>query len=187
MTSASAKDLAALVSAALRDIVTGEPLVGDARVDMTASDLRPIAALLTRYAEVEGELETTVEERHRLARDADHMARLGHEYAGWPAEMFQRLHRDLARLIAQVAALRADRDAANARAERLVGALRLHKAWADSEHAGPDYGGQSRDTHPDGERIWRAWWNNQLDLCERANAATDTALLTEPEAKGNSR
>lgn len=60
--------------------------------------------------------------------------------------------------------------------DELVAALRLHKAWADSEEAGPDYGGQTRDTHPDGERIWKAWWNNQLDLCERATAATDEAL-----------
>lgn len=59
----SAKDLAALVNAALKDIVTGEPLFDDARVDLTAHDLRPVAALLTRLAEVDGEMDTTEEER----------------------------------------------------------------------------------------------------------------------------
>jgi hypothetical protein len=63
-----------------------------------------------------------------------------------------------------------------AAAPDLLEALRFHKAWADSERAGPDYGGQTRDTHPDGERIWRAWWDNQLDLCGRANTATDAAI-----------
>ena len=66
--------------------------------------------------------------------------------------------------------------------ERLLTALRLHKAWADSERTGPDYGGQSRDTHPDGERIWRQWWDNQLDLCDRAQTATDAALASETRA-----
>lgn len=55
-------------------------------------------------------------------------------------------------------------------------ALRLHQAWSDSERAGPDYGNQTRDTHPDGERIWRDWWNNQLDLCARASTATAAAI-----------
>lgn len=62
--------------------------------------------------------------------------------------------------------------------------MRQAEAWADSEHAGPDYGGQTRDTHPDGERIWKAWWNNQLDLCDRANRATDAALGILSLARG---
>ena len=60
--------------------------------------------------------------------------------------------------------------------QRLVKALRLHKAWSDSERTGPDYGGQTRDTHPDGEKIWGIWRNNQLSLCDRAVSATDEAL-----------
>jgi hypothetical protein len=64
----------------------------------------------------------------------------------------------------------------------LLAALRLHKAWSDSERAGPDYGGQTRDTHPDGERIWNAWWNNQIDLCDRANTATDAAITRATES-----
>ena len=71
-------------------------------------------------------------------------------------------------------------DVANAHliaaAPDMLAALRLHKAWADSETAGPDYGGQSRATHPDGEKIWRVWWNNQLDLCDRAQSATSAAI-----------
>jgi len=65
----------------------------------------------------------------------------------------------------------------------MLAALRLHKAWKDSEATGPDYGGQSRNTHPDGEKIWRAWWNNQLDLCARAEKATDLAIA---KAEGRS-
>lgn len=64
----------------------------------------------------------------------------------------------------------------------MLAALRLHKAWADSERTGPDYGGQTRGTHPDGEKIWSAWWDNQYNLCNRANAATDAALA-KAEAK----
>lgn len=75
---------------------------------------------------------------------------------------------------------RADWDAQARRIAELEAALRLHKAWADSEDAGPDYGGQTRDTHPDGERIWRNWWNWNLDLCARAQAATDAALGDAP-------
>jgi len=63
-----------------------------------------------------------------------------------------------------------------AAAPDMLEALRLHKAWSDSERAGPDYGGQTRDTHPCGEAIWRAWWDFQLDICERAQKATDAAL-----------
>jgi hypothetical protein len=63
-----------------------------------------------------------------------------------------------------------------AAAPDMIAALRLHKAWHDSERAGPDYGGQSRATHPDGELIWRRWWNNQLDLCARSQDATNAAI-----------
>lgn len=59
---------------------------------------------------------------------------------------------------------------------RIDAARWLHKALSASVKTGPDYGGQSRDTHPDGERIWRLWWDSQLDLCDRATRATDEAL-----------
>ena len=58
----------------------------------------------------------------------------------------------------------------------LLAALRLHQAWSDSEDAGPDYGDQTRATHPDGERIWRQWWDGNLSLCERAQDATRAAI-----------
>ena len=70
-----------------------------------------------------------------------------------------------------------------AAAPELLDAAPLHQAWSDSESSGPDYGGQSRDTHPDGERIWRSWWNNQLDLCDRATRATAAAIA---KAEGRS-
>ena len=65
--------------------------------------------------------------------------------------------------------------------QKLVQALRLHKAWSDGEKTSPDYGGQTRDTHPDGEKIWRIWWDNQLDLCDRAIRATDEVLARTDE------
>ena len=61
-------------------------------------------------------------------------------------------------------------------AEKAIEALRLHQAWSDSEDAGPDYGEQSRDTHPDGERIWRQWWDGNLSLCGRAQDMTREAI-----------
>lgn len=63
-------------------------------------------------------------------------------------------------------------------------ALALHQAWSDSEDAGPDYGGQTRDTHPDGERIWRQWWDGNLSLCDRAQEATKGALAHIREVMG---
>lgn len=81
-----------------------------------------------------------------------------------------------ARLIALAPSLAARVIEQDARIARLTEALRLHQAWSDSEDAGPDYGAQTRDTHPDGERIWRQWWDGNLDLCARAQEATRTAL-----------
>ncbi|MCC6720543.1 MAG: hypothetical protein IT555_21935 [Acetobacteraceae bacterium] len=72
-------------------------------------------------------------------------------------------------------ALAPDMAAALIEAEK---ALALHQAWSDSEDAGPDYGDQTRDTHPDGERIWRQWWEGNLSLCDRAQEATRAALAT---------
>ena len=81
-----------------------------------------------------------------------------------------------ARLIALAPTLAARVIEQDARIARLTEALRLHQAWSDSEDAGPDYGAQTRDTHPDGERIWRQWWDGNLDLCARAQEATRAAL-----------
>jgi hypothetical protein len=40
-----------------------------------------------------------------------------------------------------------------------------HLEWIEKEHAGPNYYGLTRDTHPEGETIWRRWWEEQLALC----------------------
>ena len=61
-------------------------------------------------------------------------------------------------------------------AEKLAEAARLHKAWATREDEGPNYHGMNRDTHPDGEAIWREWWDGNVLLCGRAQAQTDDAL-----------
>jgi hypothetical protein len=63
-----------------------------------------------------------------------------------------------------------------AAAPDMLAALRLHQAWTDSERTGPNYGEQTRDTHPNGEEIWRIWWQGNLDLCDRANSATLAAI-----------
>jgi hypothetical protein len=76
---------------------------------------------------------------------------------------------------------------ANARliaaAPELYEAAAKHLEWIEKEHSGPDYGGLTRDTHPDGEHIWRRWWNEQLDLCadtERLCRAALTKTRGEP-------
>ena len=62
--------------------------------------------------------------------------------------------------------------AANARliaaAPDLLAACRAMIAWDDAEKAGPDYGSQTRETHPSGEAIWRTWWDSQHELCRQA-------------------
>ncbi|MEK9751609.1 MAG: hypothetical protein VW338_00135 [Rhodospirillaceae bacterium] len=68
-------------------------------------------------------------------------------------------------------------------APELLAAARAMIAWGDAEKTGPDYGSQTRDTHPDGEKIWRLWWDNQTALCERA---FDTARAALAKAEGRS-
>lgn len=75
----------------------------------------------------------------------------------------------------------AERDKLRADLAKAVCALRLHQAWSDSEDAGPDYGEQTRDTHPEGERIWRQWWEGNLSICERAQDATRLVLADMKE------
>ena len=53
--------------------------------------------------------------------------------------------------------------------------------WFDSEDRGPDYGELARDTHPNGEEIARAWWEGNLEKCDRAHRLGRAALL---RAKG---
>ena len=55
-------------------------------------------------------------------------------------------------------------------------ALETHAEWARREKAGPDYGGLTRDTHPDGERISSEWFYGNVDLCAKAEVQTTEAL-----------
>lgn len=55
-------------------------------------------------------------------------------------------------------------------------ACRALVAWFESERTGPDYGSLNRDTHPDGEEIWRAWWTGQLAQCDRAERLARQAI-----------
>ncbi len=74
---------------------------------------------------------------------------------------------------------------ANARliaaAPDLLEACRMMIAWNDAEEAGPDYGSQTRDTHPDGEQIWQRWWDDQLRLCARAFDTARAAIAKATE------
>lgn len=68
---------------------------------------------------------------------------------------------------------------------KAMAAARAILAWLESEKAGPDYGSQTRDTHPDGERIWREWWERQLRLCDAserlAREAVEGLKCQEPD------
>lgn len=60
--------------------------------------------------------------------------------------------------------------------EQMAAALRFHQLWEKREKEGPLYPfGVTRDA-PEGEKIWRAWWNDQLRLCDEAQTRTDAAL-----------
>ena len=58
----------------------------------------------------------------------------------------------------------------------LVEACRNLCAWWDGEHAGPNYGSQNRDTHPDGEAIWNEWWNRNQMLCSTTHELVRAVL-----------
>jgi hypothetical protein len=55
-------------------------------------------------------------------------------------------------------------------------ALKTFMAWMAADAASPDYHGLTRDTHPQGERIWRSWWNANLALCGQAQELGAAAL-----------
>lgn len=69
---------------------------------------------------------------------------------------------------------------ANARliaaAPDMLAALKVHQLWEKREKEGPLYPfGMSRDREG-GEAVWRAWWNDQLNLCREAWELTDVAI-----------
>lgn len=62
------------------------------------------------------------------------------------------------------------------KADPALQACRAIVAWFDSERRGPDYGTLDRKTHPEGERIWRDWWESQQNLCDLSEALAREAL-----------
>ncbi len=68
-----------------------------------------------------------------------------------------------------------------AAAPEMLAALKAYQEWTDKERAGPQYpAGASRDNG--GEAIWRAWWEEQLYLCDRADTLTRTAIAKAESA-----
>lgn len=54
-------------------------------------------------------------------------------------------------------------------------ACRVHLEWIEKERQGPRYPeGITRDNG--GEQIWRAWWEEQLWLCEETERLTRLAV-----------
>lgn len=84
----------------------------------------------------------------------------------------------------------AEYDAAIAEVEGMAADnARLHKAvcafvaWLDAEDGSPDYGVLSRDTHPEGERIWKEWFDRNIRLCDIAQNLGHEAIA---KARGQS-
>lgn len=113
-----------------------------------------------------------------------------HRHTGWQIARAIALVPDLLdRAIADaetIAAQEAELIRLRGEVEAMREALVLHQAWSDSEDAGPDYGALARDTHPDGDRIWRQWWDGNIDLCARAQDATRAALGLAAPTTGES-
>lgn len=79
----------------------------------------------------------------------------------------------IAALTRSHATLLVERDAARAACAALV-------AWFDSEDRGPAYPeGMTRDS-PGGENVWRGWWEENLQLCDRAGKLARAALESAP-------
>lgn len=81
---------------------------------------------------------------------------------------FERKRQEWAEQPVDVASLEARIEELEAENGRLREAVAAFVAWLDSEDAGLDYNGMTRDTHPSGEFIWHKWWNGNLALCDRA-------------------
>jgi hypothetical protein len=61
-------------------------------------------------------------------------------------------------------------------AREMLAACRAFVAWLDAEDTLPSYGSLTRDTHPEGERIFMEWWQRNLRLCKEAQAAGRAAI-----------
>lgn len=66
-------------------------------------------------------------------------------------------------------------------------AVRAFVAWLDAEDERPDYGTQTRETHPEGERIWRERWERNLRLCGEAQDKGHAFLALLDRARGEGR
>ncbi len=66
-------------------------------------------------------------------------------------------------------------------------AVRAFVAWLDAEDGSADYGTQTRETHPEGERIWRERWERNLRLCGEAQDKGHAFLATLDRARGEGR
>ena len=51
-----------------------------------------------------------------------------------------------------------------------------HIEWIEKERRGPDYFGLTRDTHPEGEAVWRRWWDEQISLCDATETLCRAAI-----------
>lgn len=67
--------------------------------------------------------------------------------------------------------------------ENALNAAKAIVAWFASERSGPDYEGLARDTHPEGELIWRKWWDRQQEWCQISEACARAALAAFQEDK----
>lgn len=68
---------------------------------------------------------------------------------------------------------------------KLHEAVRAFVDWLDSEDRGPDYGepGYNRDNHPNGEAIWREWYNSMQNKCSLALELGRKAVAAEVGAR----
>lgn len=74
-------------------------------------------------------------------------------------------------------------------AEAGVQAAQTHITWIERERQGPLYPyGMKRDS-PGGEEVWRAWWNDQIQLCQQTEDECRAVLAlpappSRPEGEG---
>jgi len=66
--------------------------------------------------------------------------------------------------------------------DRLREAVGAFTAWLAAEDSKPNYNGHPRET-PEGQRIWREWWDNNLRLCAEA-LRLGSALMPVPAPTG---
>lgn len=68
------------------------------------------------------------------------------------------------------------RDRLIAAAGLLLQAAKTHLMWIDREREGPLYPAGMKRDDPGGEKVWREWWEDQLDLCARTESQCREAV-----------